>query len=123
VATEGDGKTRTAALWVQDAWRIVPTLRLTLGGRLESWRGYDGFNANGASKVDQPTVSATKLSPKAILAWTPTLAWTLTGSVGQAYRFATAAELYQLVSTGTTFTSPDPHLKPDDVLASELRVE
>jgi iron complex outermembrane receptor protein len=26
------------------------------------------------------------------------------------------------VSTGTTFTSPDPNLKPDNVLASELRV-
>src|SRR5206468_10064298 len=32
------------------------------------------------------------------------------------------AELYQLVSTGPTFTSPDPNLKPDDDLATELRV-
>src|SRR5919112_5141440 len=33
VATEGDGKTRTNALWVQDAWRLTPTLRFTFGGR------------------------------------------------------------------------------------------
>jgi iron complex outermembrane receptor protein len=122
VATEGDGKTRTVALWAQDAWRLAPTLRLTLGARWERWRGYDGFNANGATRVVQPTVGATKLSPKAMLAWAPTPDWTVTGSLAKAYRFATAAELYQLVSTGTTFTSPDPHLKPDDVLASELRV-
>jgi iron complex outermembrane receptor protein len=42
--------------------------------------------------------------------------------VAKAYRFATAAELYQLVSTGETFTSPDPHLKPDNDLATELRI-
>jgi iron complex outermembrane receptor protein len=123
VSTEGDGKTRTQAVWAQDAWRLTPTLRLTVGGRFERWKGYDGFNLSGATTVDQPTVSASKFSPKGVLAWNPSLFWTVTGSVGKAYRFATASELYQLVSTGTTFTSPNPDLEPDDVLASELRVE
>jgi iron complex outermembrane receptor protein len=123
VATEGDGKTETAALWAQDAWRISPALRVTVGGRYETWRGFDGYNANGAASVVQPTVSASRFSPKASFAWTVTPEWSLTGSVAKAYRFATAAELYQLVSTGTTFTSPDPHLEPDDVLASELRLD
>jgi iron complex outermembrane receptor protein len=49
--------------------------------------------------------------------------WMLSASVAKAYRFATAAELYQLVTTGSTFTSPDPNLQPDNVLASELRAE
>lgn len=123
VATEGDGRTRTTAVWAQDAWRLASTLRLTVGGRYESWRGFDGYNANGTTTVVQPEASASKFSPKAILAWTPTLNWALTASAAKAYRFATAAELYQLVSTGTTFTSPDPNLEPDDVLAAELRVE
>jgi iron complex outermembrane recepter protein len=123
VATEGDGKTRTQALWAQDSWKLAPSLRLTFGGRYEQWKGYDGFNLNGATRVIQSTVSATKFSPKAILAWTPSAAWIVTGSVGKAYRFATAGELYQLVSTGTTFSSPDPNLRPDNVVASELRVE
>jgi iron complex outermembrane recepter protein len=123
VATEGDGKTRTQAVWAQDAWRLTPTLRLTLGGRYETWKGYDGYNVNGKTTVDQPTVSASKFSPKGVLAWNPSLFWTVSASVGKAYRFATASELYQLVSTGTTFTSPNPDLKPDDVLATEFRVE
>ncbi|MEO5816334.1 MAG: TonB-dependent receptor [Gemmatimonadaceae bacterium] len=122
VATEGDGKTRTQALWVQDAWRITDVVKLTLGGRYEHWRAYDGFNANGATKVVQPEKSALTFSPKAVVAWTPTLDWTVTASLGKAYRFATASELYQLVSTGATFTSPDPNLEPDNVLASELRI-
>ena len=123
VSTEGDGKTRTQAVWAQDAWRLTPTLRLTVGGRYETWKGYHGYNVNGTTRIEQPTVSASKFSPKGVIAWNPSLFWTLTGSVGKAYRFATASELYQLVSTGTTFTSPNPDLKPDDVLASELRAE
>ncbi|MDB4905428.1 MAG: TonB-dependent receptor [Gemmatimonadetes bacterium] len=122
VATEGDGKTSTQALWAQDAWLIAPTVRLTLGARAERWRAFDGYNASGATQVTQPEVHATRVSPKAVLAWTPVSPWHATLSLGKAYRFATAAELYQLVSTGTTFTSPEPNLAPDDVLAAELRV-
>lgn len=122
VASEGDGKTETRALWAQDAWMIQPTLRLTLGGRYESWHAFDGFNANDASIVNQPDVNSTKFSPKASLVWDATDDWQLTGSLAKAYRFATPAELYQLITTGTTFTSPDPNLKPDNDLASELRI-
>ena len=122
VATEGDGRTRTRALWAQDSWWLTGSLRLTAGGRYEWWRAFDGFNANGASQVTQPVVAANRFSPKAVLTWSATDEWQVTGSVGKAYRFATAGELYQLVSTGATFTSPDPNLRPDDVLATELRV-
>lgn len=122
VASRGDGKTQTVALWVQDSWRITPSLRVTAGGRYEQWKGFDGLNVNGSTTVVQRTVDATRFSPKGTLVWTPS-SWMLSASVGKAYRFATAAELYQLVTTGATFTSPDPQLKPDNVLATELRAE
>jgi iron complex outermembrane recepter protein len=60
-------------------------------------------------------------SPRAVLAWSPNAAWSTSASVGKAVRFATASELYQLVSTGVTFTSPAPDLRPDNVWASEVR--
>ena len=123
VFTEGDGKTRTSALWVQDAWQFAPAFKLTVGGRYEAWRAFDGVNVSGGTTVQQPVVSGNKFSPKAVLSWTPVPEWAVTASVGKAYRFATPAELYQLVSTGATFTSPNPNLKPDNVLATELRVE
>src|SRR3984957_12504017 len=44
--SDGEGETRTGALWVQDAWKIEPNLKLTLGGRLETWEALDGFNLN-----------------------------------------------------------------------------
>jgi iron complex outermembrane receptor protein len=123
VFTEGDGKTRTQALWIQDSWRITPVVRFTFGGRYEDWRGYDGYNVNGATTVTQPNVSASKFSPKGALAWNASADWTITASLAQAYRFATASELYQLVSTGATFTAPNPNLKPDNDVSAELRLE
>lgn len=122
VATEGDGRTRVQALWAQHAWQLKPSLRLTYGGRWESYRAYDGYNVNGATKINQPELTASRFSPKAMLAWTVSPDWTITTSVGQAYRFATPSELYQLVTTGTTFTSPNPTLKPENVLAGEIAI-
>ena len=121
VSSEGDGKTETTAAWAQDAWYITPTVRLTVGGRYEWWKGFDGLNINGSTRVVQPSVTAARFSPKASLDWNPG-DFEVTASVGKAYRFATPAELYQLVTTGATFTSPDPTLKPDNVLAAELRL-
>ncbi|HZI42321.1 MAG TPA: TonB-dependent receptor [Gemmatimonadaceae bacterium] len=122
VATEGDGKTRTQGVWAQDLWMVTPSIRLTVGGRYEWWRAFDGFNASGNTRIDQPVVTSTKFSPKASVAWDVNDDWRVTTSVAKAYRFATASELYQLVSTGATFTSPDPNLKPDNDLAAELRI-
>ncbi|HEY4133352.1 MAG TPA: TonB-dependent receptor [Gemmatimonadaceae bacterium] len=122
IASEGDGKTETRALWVQDAWIITPTTRLTVGGRYEWWKGFDGLNINGSTRVEQPSLKFSRFSPKAAVTWSPEN-WDVTASVAKAYRFATPAELYQLVTTGVTFTSPDPNLKPDNDLAAELRIE
>jgi iron complex outermembrane receptor protein len=122
VASEGDGKTETFALWAQDAWKTSKFTKLTLGGRLERWHGFDGFNANGGTTVEQPDARSSKFSPKVSFDWLPGV-YQVTASVAKAYRFATPAELYQLVTTGATFTSPNPDLKPDDDLAAELRVQ
>jgi iron complex outermembrane receptor protein len=122
LATLGRGRTRTNAVWLQDAWRLSPVLSVTIGGRYEWWRAFDGVNQNGATRVTQPVVAMERFSPKGRLLWTPNADWSTSLSVGRAYRFATASELYQLVSTGATFTSPAPDLRPDDVLSSELRV-
>jgi iron complex outermembrane receptor protein len=123
LASQGDGRTRTQAVWAQDVWRVTPQLKVIAGGRFERWRAHDGLNINGATTVRQPEVKAERFSPKLSAVWNLAPEWTLTASIAQAYRFATAAELYQLVSTGATFTSPNPNLKPDDVLATELKLE
>lgn len=118
------GKTRTAALWAQDAWKIVPDLTLTLGGRYEWWKAFGGVNFSLSPLLDvrQPTLSARRFSPKAALAWTPRPDWTVRLSFGKAYRFPTVGELYQIV-TSPVPAVPDPTLKPERALSEELAIE
>ncbi|OYY89526.1 MAG: TonB-dependent receptor [Sphingomonas sp. 28-66-16] len=119
------GKTQTIALWAQDAWTIAPPLTLTIGGRYEWWRAYDGVNfaLAPALSVVQPGRRASGFSPKASLAYTPAPGWTARLSFGRALRFPTVGELYQAVTTGTVFTVPNPDLRPEVALSEELAIE
>jgi len=121
----GSGKTRTAALWAQDAWALLPALTLTVGGRYEWWRAYGGTNYSLApliGPVRQPTQSAHSFSPKAALAWTIDPHWTARLSFGQAWRFPTVGELYQIVTTPVA-SVPNPNLRPERARSEELALE
>jgi len=121
---QSTGKTRTAALWLQDAWKFAPHLTLTVGGRYEWWRAYDGTNfcLSPALFADQPRLAAHHVSPKASLAWEPDKAWTVRLSFGEAWRFPTVGELYQIV-TAPVPAVPNPDLKPERALSEELAIE
>jgi iron complex outermembrane receptor protein len=125
VVQESQGRTRTAALWLQDRIALLPALSLTLGGRYEWWRAFDGlnFSATPALNVEQPTRTANGLSPKASLRWEPLQGWSATLSAARALRFPTVSELYQAVTTGPTISVPNPNLKPEDARSQELAVE
>ncbi len=136
----GVGETRTGALWLQDAWKIAPNLKLTLGGRLEDWRALDGFNVNPNTAAgtgtpgtpipqltlvpkNQPELSLTNFSPKASLSFDPTKEWNVTASFGEAYRYPTVTELYQNVVVGGVATFANPFLAPEHDFTGELNVE
>lgn len=119
------GRTRTMALWLQDRWAPTPSLELTLGGRYESWRAYDGFNFSlaPALSVRQPARARNAFSPKTSLAWQPADGWRIALSAGQAWRFPTVSELYQAVAAGPNIVVPDPNLRPERARSQELSVE
>jgi iron complex outermembrane receptor protein len=131
--SEGLGETRTGALWVQDAWKIVPELKLTLGGRLETWRALDGFNLNtttsaagmitSTAAMNQPSLASTNFSPKASLSYDPNKDWNITANFGEAYRYPTVTELYQNISVNGVATFANPNLTPEQDLNGELNVE
>jgi iron complex outermembrane receptor protein len=123
--TLSQGRTRTRAIWAQDVWTLTPTLKATAGARFEDWRASDGRNYSAAPALDasQPVLKRSGTSPKLVIAWTPLEAWTFKGSIGVAYRFPTVTELYQAVTTGTTLSVPDPNLRPERALSSELSAE
>jgi iron complex outermembrane recepter protein len=138
--SSGVGETRTSALWLQDAWKITPTLKLTLGGRLESWRALDGFNLNSTTVAgtgtpanpipvltltpkNQPVLSSTNFSPKASLSFDPNKDWNVTANFGEAYRYPTVTELYQNVIVGGVATFANPNLAPEQDFTGELNIE
>jgi iron complex outermembrane receptor protein len=130
-SSNSQGKTQTEAYWAQDSWDFYKNWNLTLGGRLESWHAYDGVNSatvNGRLQtVNQANNNVTHFSPKFKLTWQPMERVKIGASVAQAYRFATATELFQTnqVTSGgqTTITNGNPNLKPEEALSSELATE
>ncbi len=122
-STYGAGKTETWALWLQDAWKITPDLKLTLGLRGETWKAYSGFNQAGTVSSGQPELTSANLSPKATLSWQFQPEWNAKFSFGEANRYPTVAELYQVVSTGGTFAIPNPNLIPETALSFEFALE
>ena len=119
------GRTETQALWLQDVWTIDPDLKLTVGGRYEHWQAFDGLNYSAAPalNVSQPGLKKDAFSPKASLSYRPAADWTLKASLGVAYRFPTVTELYQAITTGVQLSVPNPNLKPERALSSELSAE
>ena len=132
--TDGKGRTTTTGFFIQDAWKFASDWKLTLGGRLEQWNASDGLNVSassinaagnavGAVFRQQPNQDALRFSPKAAIAYDFAPNWQASVSFGQAYRFPTVAELYQIVSTGATFTTPNANLKPENALSEEFAIE
>jgi iron complex outermembrane recepter protein len=138
ILSNSTGKTQTEGYWIQDTWDFHEDWNFTVGGRLENWHAYDGFNAttvnipaNGSipahtevRTVDQANKSAVNFSPKGKLTWSPMDRVKIGAAIGQAYRYATASELFQTTTVGTGATAisvnGNPNLRPEDALASEL---
>ena len=131
--SDGEGETRTGALWLQDAWKIQPNLKLTLGGRLESWQALDGFNLNTTTSsagaiirsfpTNQPELNSTNFSPKFSLSYDPNRDWNMTANFGEAYRYPTVGELYQNVTTSGVVYIANPLLAPEQDVNTEFNVE
>jgi iron complex outermembrane recepter protein len=132
--SDGVGETRTGALWVQDAWKITPNLKLTLGGRLENWRALDGFNVNTSANSStgvitstnstlQPQLGSTNFSPKASLSFDPSKDWNVTANFGEAYRYPTVTELYQNIAVSNVVVLANPLLAPEQDFTGELNIE
>ena len=122
LSSKNIGKTNTTGLWIQDAWRFASGFKLTLGGREEFWKAFDGLNI-GSNTIPMPTLSATRFSPKASLTYEINKEWDATTSIAQAYRFPTVGELYQTCTGCTIATYGNPNLKPEEILSNEVSLQ
>ncbi len=131
--TNSVGKTRTEGYWLQDAWDFNQKWNFTYGGRFENWHAYDGANTStpasgaGLQTVNQTDKSAFNFSPKGKLTWSPIERVKFGAAIGQAYRYATASELFQTSITGSgasaVLHTGNPNLRPEDAVSSELSAE
>jgi iron complex outermembrane receptor protein len=133
VYSDSVGETQTGAIWLQDAWKIEPNLKLTLGGRLETWEALNGLNVNTTTSaagaitstavINQPGLNSTNFSPKASLSYDPNKEWNITANFGEAYRYPTVTELYQNITVGGIATFANPNLTPEQDINGELNIE
>jgi iron complex outermembrane receptor protein len=122
------GETRTQAIYAQDKWQLDPQWALTLGGRFEHWEASDGQNqvtSGTLTTVQYQDRAEDKFSPKVSLSFEPRPEWGFRASLGQAFRFPTVTELYQLLQNGATnyYVQSNPNLKPEEVIAGEFTAE
>ncbi len=123
VTATSQGRTRTLALWAQDALKLTPALTLTLGARHEWWRAWNGYNFASGKALIQPERRFEGFSPKAALSWRASDHLTARLSLAQAWRFPTVGELYQATTIGTNLANPNPDLRPERARSAELALE
>ena len=130
IKSNSQGKTQTEGYWLQDALDFNKAWNLTLGGRLENWHAFDGYNATTVGSTLQSITQANRndleFSPKAKLTWKPVERVQTGLAFGQAYRFPTVTELYQSTTTSGGVVSSffgNPNLKPEEALSSEFSTE
>jgi iron complex outermembrane recepter protein len=125
--TASNGNTQTQAIYIQDKWQISPLWSLTLGGREEYWKAYEGSNYSSASTptlTNYSEKSDAKFSPKVSLNYEPIPAWGFRAAFGKAYRFPTVTELYQQLTTSTNLAiQNNPNLRPEEIFSAELTAE
>ncbi|RTL89881.1 MAG: TonB-dependent receptor [Hyphomicrobiales bacterium] len=139
-ASIAQGTTRTQALWAQDAMMLRDNLKFTAGIRGEVWQASNGYNQGANTNafgtaltgavstrlpIYQPNQYSTRFSPKGSLEYFYDDHWTVRGSIGMANRFPTVRELYNLTTLTNTgqVTNPNPNLRPENVISSELAFE
>lgn len=120
------GTTTTQAVYFQDKWQLNPFWALTFGARQEYWQATDGQNqitSGGLLTSHYKDRSDNKFSPKLSISFEPEPAWGFRASAGQAFRFPTVSELFQVLRNDTRFVQSNPNLKTEEVISAELTAE
>jgi iron complex outermembrane recepter protein len=121
------GKTRTQAVFAEDAWDLTDQWSVYLGARYEWWKAYDGAKAAEVDGVrittDLPDRRESNLSPKLSTTFRPTEEWRLRYSLGWAHRYPTVGEMFfgSITPTGV-INNANPDLRPEKVLAQDFTV-
>jgi outer membrane receptor protein involved in Fe transport len=109
----GEGRQRTAGLYVEDVWSALTRLTVTLGARFDTWRNDEARLTAGANVTPLPARSEQAVSPRATLLYRLTDRVTWTASAYRAFRAPTLNELYRTFRVGDVVTQANPDLKAE----------
>lgn len=107
---EAGGRQRTAAAFVEDLFRIGPSVTLTTGLRFDTW-------TNEGEEGDH---SETALNPRVALLYRANAALSLSASAYRAFRAPTLNELYRGFRVGNIVTEPNANLGAESLTGFEL---
>lgn len=123
-STRTFGKTRQLAAWAEARFFFDP-LTVTVGGRYDNWRAYDGGLTGQQAAIGYQSRSADALSPSVSFEYRMADGTDLQLSLASATRFPTVGELYQGSLNGDGSFNPqsfDPNLKPERSADANLLV-
>ena len=135
------GKTTLNSIYVQDAWKVLPSWKIIAGARDDYWNAMNGqtssmtipttYTQQGTLPISgvtfaaptygaYPTTSKNGFQPKASVEYDMTKEFNIRGSMGRAYRMPTVGELFQnTASTGAQIIN-NPNLQPQVSTAYDL---
>ncbi len=125
------GRQQSAGIFAQDVVAVAPKLTVTLSGRVDHWRNYDGHGLETSVATGAPTANNKPTLPdRADSVFTPRVAaiyhvtdrvgiW---GDFGTGFRAPTLNELYRQYRVGSVTTLPNDQLGPERLTGGELGV-
>jgi iron complex outermembrane receptor protein len=119
IGNASGGTTHTQAAFAQLGVDVTERIDVQLGARYESWHAEDGFFGTAR----QRSRSESGVSPKLSVGYAPADRWQLRYSIGRAYRFPIAEELFQNERTtrGTSLANAD--LAPEAGLHHNIMIQ
>jgi outer membrane receptor protein involved in Fe transport len=122
------GTQRTMGFYVQDIITPLPKMTVTLSGRVDNWRNYDGHNLETNYPSGTPTPNNrllqdrddTVFSPRVGAMYHVTDRVNVWGDFSTGFRAPTLNELYRQFRVGTVLTLPNENLGPERLKGGEL---
>ena len=125
------GSQRSFGWFLQDIFTPTEKLVVTLSGRLDGWRNYDGHNLETTVATGLPTANNrpsipdkrdTVFSPRVGALYHVSNRVSVWGAANSAFRAPTLTELYRQFSVGAITTRPNDQLGPERLVGGELGV-
>lgn len=117
------GSTQMHSAFAQADWDFIDNWNIMVGFRYDHWRATRGYINDTVGKNGKlPDRSASRVSPKASLSFTPTDDISLRYSFSKAYRFAVAEELFNSSSSVNVQNISDPNLAPESGYFHDFKI-